>query len=260
MTDSDAAFRPPSTTYDPPTIVDPRADLGATTATPEGDQSTTDVAKQQAGDVAQTAGDASQRVASVAKEQTQQVAAEAGQQAKQLLHQTQGELADQAGTQQQRLADRIRELGDELRSMADNSTQNGVATGVVRQAADRSHEVGSWLNDRDPAAVLDEIRSFARQRPVAFLALAVGAGVLAGRVTRGVKEQSSDDVAGPSDRSELMSTGPDYPLGATSDVPSAVGSGYATPSPYDRPANGPATSPVPTTGDFDRTGQPGQLA
>jgi hypothetical protein len=34
--------------------------------------------------------------------------------------------------------------------------------------------------------VLDEVRSFARQRPGAFLAIALGAGILAGRLARGL--------------------------------------------------------------------------
>ena len=36
-----------------------------------------------------------------------------------------------------------------------------------------------------PRDVLDEVKRFARRRPVAFLALAAAAGVVAGRVTRG---------------------------------------------------------------------------
>ena len=36
-----------------------------------------------------------------------------------------------------------------------------------------------------PRDLLDEVKRFARRRPVAFLALAAAAGVVAGRVTRG---------------------------------------------------------------------------
>ena len=87
--------------------------------------STADVAKHQAADVAQSAGEAGQQVVGVAKEQTQQVTAEAGRQARELFRQTQHELADQAGTQQQRLADGLRALGEELASMADGSERPG---------------------------------------------------------------------------------------------------------------------------------------
>jgi hypothetical protein len=155
--------------------------------------STPDVAKEQAAGVAQSAADAGKGVAGTAKEQTQQVAEEAGRQAKDLLKQTQSELSDQARTQQQRVAGNLHALGDELGSMANGSEQNGVATDLVRQAAGRSHDVASWLDQREPGHVLEEVRSFARRRPGTFLALAVGAGLLAGRLTRGIKEDASSD-------------------------------------------------------------------
>ena len=65
-----------------------------------GEPSTTDVAKDQAGEVAKTASDAGKHVAGVAGEQAGQVASEATQQVKQLVQQTRGELTEQAATQQ----------------------------------------------------------------------------------------------------------------------------------------------------------------
>jgi hypothetical protein len=43
--------------------------------------------------------------------------------------------------------------------------------------------------------VVDEMQSFARRKPALFLALAAGAGLVAGRLTRGLKDASSDDSA-----------------------------------------------------------------
>ena len=48
----------------------------------------------------------------------------------------------------------------------------GAATDLARQAADRSGSAASWLDGRDPAAVLDDLTAFARRRPGAFLAAA----------------------------------------------------------------------------------------
>lgn len=87
----------------------------------------------------------------MAREQTQQVAAEAGQQAKQLLRRTEQEVSDQAGAQQRRLAAGLHAVGEELASMAKGSATNGAATDLVRQAADRSHALGSWFEDRTRA-------------------------------------------------------------------------------------------------------------
>ena len=158
------------------------------TGTPSGasseSPSTTDVAKEQAANIAGGAADAAKDVAGTVKEQTSQVTAEASQQVKNLLGQARSELTEQAGTQQQRLAGGLRDLGDQLRSMADGSDNQGVATDVAHQAAERAHQLAGWFEDRDPGSVLAEVRSFARQRPGAFLALALGAGLVAGRLAR----------------------------------------------------------------------------
>jgi len=152
----------------------------------ENETSTTDVAKEQAGQVAGTAKQAGTKVAGAVKEQAAEVTAEAGKQVKQLLSQTQAELSDQAGATQQRVSQGLHALADELAGMAQNSTQDGPATDLARQAADKAHEAAGWLADRDPGALLDEVRSFARRKPGTYLAIALGAGVLAGRLTRGL--------------------------------------------------------------------------
>jgi len=158
-----------------------------------GEPSTADVAKGQAGAVAGTASDAGKHVAGVAGEQAGQVASEASQQVRDLVHQTRGELTEQAATQQKRVAGALRSLGEELHSMAQNSEQKGPATDLVKQAAERTSTVASWLEDREPGNVVDEVTRFARQRPGAFLAIAAGAGLLVGRLGRGLKAANDDD-------------------------------------------------------------------
>ena len=76
--------------------------------------------------------------------------------------------------------------------MARNSEQDGVATDLARQAADRARTAAGWLADRDPGSLLDEVRTFARRKPGTYLALALGAGVLAGRLTRGLTAPTDD--------------------------------------------------------------------
>lgn len=156
------------------------------------DQSTASAAKEQAGEVSQHAADAGQQVAGVAKEQAQALTAEAGAQAKDLLNQTRTELTNQASIQQQRLAAGLHSLGDELHAMTQHESDSGVATDLAHQAAAKSHDLASWLEAREPGSLVGELKDFARRRPGAFLGLAAGAGVLAGRLTRGVKDASSD--------------------------------------------------------------------
>ena len=155
---------------------------------------TTEVAKGQASQVAGGAADAAQHVAGVAKEQVGQIAVAAGQQVKHLAGQAQAELSGQASSQQTKLAGGLHSVGDQLKAMAENSDQPGMATDLAHQAAGKVHQVAAWLEDREPADVLAELRSFGRRRPGSFLIAALAAGVVAGRMARGL----SADAAGTS--------------------------------------------------------------
>ncbi|MDQ0823022.1 ElaB/YqjD/DUF883 family membrane-anchored ribosome-binding protein [Arthrobacter sp. V4I6] len=143
-----------------------------------------DAAKDEAAEVTRQAADAAQNVAETAKTEAANVAAEVKTNARDLLHQAKTDLTDQAGTQQQKVAEGLRSFSTELHSMASASDQPGVASDLVRQAAERSSAVASWLDGRDPGSLLTEVKSYARQRPGTFLLLAAGAGVLAGRLSR----------------------------------------------------------------------------
>ena len=202
------------------------------TVTGDSGQSKTDAAKEQASAVGQGAAQAGQQVASVAKDQAQNVVAEAGSQAKDLLTQARSELTDQAGTQQQRLAQGLRALGDELQAMTQHSESPGVATDLAKQASSRTHDAASWLESRDPGSLMSELQSFARQRPGVFLALAAGAGLVAGRLSRGVKDASSDDSPSvPSGSSSGQTTVPTvgYAAAPTAGYAAADASDYAGP-------------------------------
>jgi len=182
---------------DYPATAYPAGGYATTPSTGYGSQgqstSTTDVAKDQASNVAGGAADAAQHVAGVAKEQAGQVTAEAGRQVKHLVGQAQSELSSQAQTQQQKLAGGLHTFGDQLKSMASNSQEQGAAVDLAHQAAQKAHEFAGWLEDREPRDVLNEVRYFARRRPGAFLAIALGAGLLAGRLARGLAADSQDN-------------------------------------------------------------------
>jgi len=171
----------------------------ATTPPPNGgwpetetQQDTTQVVKDQASDLANSSVQAGKHVGDVAREQASGVAAEAGRQGRNLVEQAQGQLHEQAAEGQHRIAQKLLSLSDELRSMAENSGQ-GVAVDVTQQAASRVRDAGHWLEKREPRQVVNEVQSFARRRPAMFLVLAAGAGLVAGRLTRGLKDATADD-------------------------------------------------------------------
>ena len=108
---------------------------------------------------------------------------------------------------------------------SDNSQASaGPATALARQASGRAHSVASWLEHREPQDVLQEVQRFARRRPGSFLAIAAVGGLLAGRLTRGLTSEDSNDDStsgansekGSTDPATLSSTTPAYPAtGAT---------------------------------------------
>jgi hypothetical protein len=201
----------------------PSADWGDPLPPPQEEQGTPDVLKSQAADFGQSTAEAGRQTVGVAQEQASAVAAEAGRQGKYLLRQAQDELGGQAAQGQQRLATELLSLGDELSSMADKSDQHGLAADLARRAAERARGAGQWLSNRNPAQVLDEVQAFARRRPGAFLGLAVGAGLVAGRLTRGIKAAHDDDLGGSSVPASVSAPGSD--LSSQWDQPTA-GSGY----------------------------------
>lgn len=153
-------------------------------------------AKEQASGLAHAAADSGQGVLDEAKGQAADVVAEAKGHARDLLGEARAGLTSQASDQQARAASSLRSLGDELGRMADGSEQGGLAADLVRQVAGRTGSVASWLENREPGDVLGEVTDFARRRPGVFLAIAAGAGVLAGRLTRGLKDAPSTGSTG----------------------------------------------------------------
>jgi hypothetical protein len=170
---------------------------------PETEPDTAQLVKDQASDLANSGVQAGKHVGDVAREQASGVAAEAGRQGRSLLEQAQGQLQEQAAEGQHRIAKKLLSLSDELRSMAESSNQ-GVAVDVTQQAASRIRDAGHWLEKREPGQVVSEVQSFARRRPGVFLVLAAGAGLVAGRLTRGLK----DATAGDSTETAVPATAP----------------------------------------------------
>jgi hypothetical protein len=177
--------------------------------------------KAEASHLAGAASDAGTHVAQVAKDETKRVASEAGAQVKNLVQDAGQELRDQAAAQQTRVANGLRSVGSELASMAENSENSGMARDLVQQVSQRANSAAAWLDARDPGSLVDEVKSFARRRPGVFIAVAAGAGLLAGRLTRAlVQPAGSDTNSGTSERASTdMYTNPVVDTSASSDLP-----------------------------------------
>lgn len=161
----------------------------------------TETVKDEASAVTGTATDAAKDVAHTAKDEAASVAGEAKSQLKDLYAQSRTEFSDQAAQQQERVASGLKAAGEELGSMARNAEGGGIATDLVQQVSDRLTGAAAWLGDRDPAALLDEVKRFARRRPLVFIAGAAVVGIVAGRLVRAMA--SHDDSGSSTSRSAL---------------------------------------------------------
>lgn len=190
--------------------------------------STTEVAKEQAGRVGQKATEAGGQVAQTTRDQAQNVVGEAKQQARDLVGEARSQVQSQAGSQRDRAVQGLHTLSDELEQMTQQGGQSGLATEVARQVSGRTRDLAGYLERHEPADLLAEIRSFARRRPVVFLAGAALAGVVAGRLTKGIVAGAPED-----DSSRALTSG--YPDEYGTSLPAvqsgeAYGTGLGTPA------------------------------
>jgi hypothetical protein len=162
-----------------------REQYGEPIGSDTGSSSTVDTAKSEAANVKDSAVGAAAGVKDVAKSEATNVAEEAKYQARSLVDQTRSELRGQASNQQSALAGRLHGWASELGSMASKADESGPMSDLAQEASRRVGEFSHWLENHEPADLLEEVKRYARRRPVAFLAIAAAAGVLAGRVTRG---------------------------------------------------------------------------
>lgn len=203
----------------------------------DGIASKTGVAKDEAQAVGAQAKEGAKHLVDVGKGEAANVASEAGHQVRNLIDQSRSQLVDQSSQQQQRLAEGLRALGEELSDMASGSEQQGVASDLAQQASERVNDVAGWLENREPGALVDELKDFARRRPGAFLASTAALGLLAGRFSRGLvadhqeQNESSDAV-----------THTDTAYGTVGTYGTTAGTGYATGTTYGTPSAGGGSS------------------
>ncbi|MCZ2824339.1 MULTISPECIES: hypothetical protein [unclassified Modestobacter] len=234
------------------------------------DASTKDVAKDQAKNVGQTAQQAGGQVASTATDQAKEVTQETMRQAQDLLGQGRQQLQEQARNSTAKAGEGLGQVAQQLRGMAEGSGEapSGPAADLVRQAGEKVDEMASWLQNREPSELIDDVRSFARRRPGVFMLGAALAGVVAGRLTTGVAAAHKDNgSSGGNDRSGRTSPGVEATARRettdTNYVATPPATGYATegyaapaatgtvpPPPYGTPG----TAEPTTTGWDDPTG------
>ena len=154
---------------------------------------TADVAKDEGRRLQGEAGAAAQHVSSTAQHEAGKVAEEAKQQASNLWHQLQRDAGDQASHQQDRAAKSVRAVSDDLAGLRrGEEPKDAVTRDLLSMADERVSAIADRLENSSPQDLVQDVRRFASTRPFAFLAIAAGVGLIAGRVTRGLADANND--------------------------------------------------------------------
>ncbi|MFC7532896.1 hypothetical protein [Actinoplanes sp. GCM10030250] len=156
-----------------------------------GGASETSKPRQVAGQARESAGQAAADVKDTAKEQAQRVGAEARTQARNVASEVRGKLGEQAHGQSQRLVGSIRQTADHLDEMRADRDDSPAAA-VVARVAEGGRQFADYLDRNGPDGVLREVEDFARRRPGAFLATALAAGFVVGRLGKSVAKADGD--------------------------------------------------------------------
>jgi hypothetical protein len=179
-------------------------------------------AKQVASQATRTASEAAGEVKETAKEQAQKVVGEAKTQFGTVASDVRDRVSEQARTQNDKLVTGIRQTADQLDEMRGDRPDSPAAT-VVSRVADGGRQLADYLDEHGPDGVLREVQDFARRRPGAFLATALAAGFVVGRLGKSVakadpepgatkpRTDTFESVGGPTS-TDYASTGTGVPV------------------------------------------------
>jgi len=161
-----------------------------------------------ASQVTSTAREQAGVVTSTAKDEAASVMHDAKSQGRRLANQSRDQLRQTANEQGQRLAATLRDLGSQLDGMASGTTApTGMLADVTEQAASSARQLAGTLNDKGVQGVVDDVKRFARRRPGVFIAGAVAAGIVTGRLIRSLDTGAVMDAAKPSTDADQESSG-----------------------------------------------------
>jgi uncharacterized protein YjbJ (UPF0337 family) len=169
-------------------------------------------AKEQAREVASTAAEKGGALVETAKSDARSLAGtvrsragdvtgELSAQTRSLAEETRSQIQGQVETGALRLAVAFQELGEEAQALAEGRPEdaprlsNYVFSAADRAyaAADRLHSLADDVQERGFSGVLDDVQSFARRRPGAFLLGAAVVGFGVGRLVKAGKDDEEED-------------------------------------------------------------------
>ena len=127
------------------------------------------------------------------------MAGEAKRQIGTVVDQTRRELSQQADERTRQAAGGLRTLADQAGAFAEGRPDDaGPLAGYLGDVQGRVAAFAERLETNGPQGLLDDVTNFARRRPIVFLAAAVGAGFMVGRLARAGRAVQQDGMAAAS--------------------------------------------------------------
>ncbi|HEX5990413.1 MAG TPA: hypothetical protein VFY75_09395 [Solirubrobacterales bacterium] len=118
-----------------------------------------------------------------AQEKVQEVAGGAQEKAREAAGEAQEGVRRQIDDRSTQAGERVTHTAQDLRSVGEELRKQGKDTPakLADRAAEQTEKVGSYLKERGPDEMLEDVEDFGRQRPLVVLAGGLAVGVLAAR-------------------------------------------------------------------------------
>jgi hypothetical protein len=197
---------------------------------------------------------AGESTAAKAEQKTREAVDAVQEKAGEVVDQAREQTTSQLGTQKDRAADVATQVASALRHTAGELRKNDQPTvgQYADKAADQVERFGGYLQGREVGEIVDEVESFARRHPTAFIGGAVVLGFFTARFFRSSAQPSSSPYQGYRGYQGGMSTAGMHSYGGQTSMPS-----YGQPAGqhgYTPPTASPRTTPFTHTPS--RTGAP----
>jgi ElaB/YqjD/DUF883 family membrane-anchored ribosome-binding protein len=141
---------------------------------------------------AQQVAEQAREVGREALDQAKSVGGQAKQEVSAAASSIKDDVRQQVSSGQHRLAVALRDFSQELDEVPQRS--DGQLAKVAGQAAQATRSLSNWLDEREPRDIVRSIEDFARRRPMMFIAISATAGVLVGRLTRGMVDGARQEA------------------------------------------------------------------
>jgi ElaB/YqjD/DUF883 family membrane-anchored ribosome-binding protein len=140
-------------------------------------------------------------VAGESAEQASRVAGDVRHEVRDAAHRTLNDVRSQADDRAHRAADGLRTWSQRAEALAAGRTEEAGNLGdLVQKFGRQADDFAQRLDTRGVQGLIDDVTRFGRRKPLTFLAIAAGTGLVVGRLARTAADVTSGDDGGSASR------------------------------------------------------------